>query len=208
MQLACRLLMFSGGLDSTYVLKKFLTETDGVICVHHIHLANPDRRGEAETKACQAIIDYCKANYRTFFYSESNIDRTGMTGFFGFDVMTVSFEAGIAAVNFKNTMGVMPTEWYFGECLEDLDSPYQKMKNRAHCLRSAMQAGCWPEKPPQLKTIPWPTKLQTMQYLAPDLVDMCWTCRNPRSSITGRYGFRECGRCHTCKMVDSTRRDL
>ena len=45
------LILFSGGVDSTYVLAQKLRETDEIIIAHHIHLVNSEQRHKAE--ACK-----------------------------------------------------------------------------------------------------------------------------------------------------------
>ncbi|RLA80191.1 MAG: hypothetical protein DRG78_11470, partial [Epsilonproteobacteria bacterium] len=68
------LVMFSGGVDSTYMLYHFLKNTEHNIHVHHISLRYPSEpRWKEEDNASREIIKYCR-KIRTFEYSESRFD--------------------------------------------------------------------------------------------------------------------------------------
>ena len=58
--------MFSGGVDSTAMLVKLLAGSDEPLRVHHIHMANQERRDAAERRAVEAILAYCRKHYRPF----------------------------------------------------------------------------------------------------------------------------------------------
>ena len=53
------LVMFSGGLDSTAVLARLLSETADDLRVHHIRMHNSEGRADAEKEAVDAIIAWC-----------------------------------------------------------------------------------------------------------------------------------------------------
>ena len=58
--------MFSGGLDSTAMLVKLLTESDDELRVHHIRMANKEGRDAAEQQAVESIVAWCRSRYRPF----------------------------------------------------------------------------------------------------------------------------------------------
>jgi len=73
------LLMWSGGISSTALLLKYLTNSeyaDYDIIVHHLHIRDYRNKAMAEAEACKSIIKYIqdKKKYRHFFFSESNHD--------------------------------------------------------------------------------------------------------------------------------------
>ena len=72
------LAMLSGGLDSTAMLVKLLAETGDALRVHHIRMVNREGRDRAEQRAVEAIVEYCRARYRPFRYSESALDFSAL----------------------------------------------------------------------------------------------------------------------------------
>lgn len=205
-----RLILFSGGIDSTYLLAQILRETEDPVIAHHVHLINREKRHNAEAKACKQIVEYCRANYRDFRFTESTVDRSNFRTM-GYDVITVAAEGGIAASNYLLDTGQMPDFWMLGlneeeaQALEDtkvtgsktttLQKPSQ---SRLNYLLAAMAASCYPNAPPKyLRPIIKP-KRELMEYMGQDLVNLCWTCRRP---IETNGEFTECGECITCKLM-------
>src|SRR5689334_14723973 len=72
------LAMLSGGLDSTAMLVKLLTETGDELRVHHIRMANREQRAQAEQAAVERIVAWCRDHYRPFRYTESVLDFTAL----------------------------------------------------------------------------------------------------------------------------------
>ena len=191
------LVMFSGGIDSTYTLAKLLRETDDEILVHHIHLVNPEGRHLVEAKACARIVDYCRTHFRDFSFSESAIDHRGFR-FFGYDMISVGFEAGIVAQSYLAARERMPDRWTVGSCTEEGSNP-----DRWPHVLACFAANCFPFDPPRYFNLPIVPKAEEMAYLPPALLDLVWTCRTPRRS---EEGFTECGDCKTCKLMAEVRR--
>jgi len=79
-------LMFSGGIDSTALLKELLVETDESLYVHHIHLKtggweNRDYpRYKKEAESVRKIVPYMKKTFRNFNYTESTMDVRQIMG--------------------------------------------------------------------------------------------------------------------------------
>lgn len=192
------LIMFSGGIDSTYLLKKTLTETDDIVLAHHIHLMNGERRDQAEAEACKNIKAYCQREFREFFYSESTINRRDMAAY-GFDAMTCAFEAGVAAINFGQMYGHFPDEVMLGYCWEDTQAEHIT-EERKNYQRLVMEAGQhpYPDGPPAYVWQDPVPKQEMIHYLGTDLLDMCWSCRTPRVS---QGQFRACGNCFACEFM-------
>lgn len=213
-----RLIMLSGGIDSTFLLAQALRETEDLVLVHHVHLINLEGRHRAEAHACKNIVEYCRRNYRDFVYTESTVDRSGLYAM-GYDVITVASEAGIAATNHLLETGGMADFWMLGFNLEEAhdaeeendevglsasgDQAAQRpATNRLPYILAAIAATCFPNAPPKyLRPILQP-KRELMDYMGQDLVDLCWTCRRP---VRTDQGFHECGECKTCKLMISIR---
>jgi len=192
------LIMFSGGVDSTYLLVKFLKETDDEIIVHHVHLLNAEERHVAEARQCRMIVAFCRQHYRPFRYTESAIDHRGLA-FFGFDMVTVGFEAGIVAHGFftEHKRGV--TRWLAGHCEEEGSNP----ERLPHVL-ACVAANCFPWEPPEFHRHKAIRKADEYRYLDPELRKLVWTCRTPVKQETR---FMECGTCKTCQLMSSVRRE-
>ncbi len=69
--------MFSGGLDSVYVLHKILIDPEYAeydVHVHHMRLINKENRAAAEEIAVKNVVDYLRTNgYRPFVLSFTDL---------------------------------------------------------------------------------------------------------------------------------------
>ena len=193
------IVMFSGGIDSTYTLVKLLKETDDEILAHHIHLVNPERRWKAEAEACHRIFERCRTEFRDFQYSESLVDHRGLS-WFGYDMVTVGFEAGLVAHSYFQKHGRMPDRWANGKCVEE---GYNNERFRH--VKACVSANTWPHPPPEPFIWTPVTKREQMIYLGPELTAECWTCRRPNETADGLVA---CGSCRTCKLVEPLRTEL
>ena len=186
--------MLSGGVDSTYTLIKLLKETNHTILVHHIHLVNNEERFEIEAQRVLSIIELCRKLYRPFLYSETLIDHSNMP-FFGYDIISVGFEAGIVAHSYETAYKSKVSGWTVGTCSEE-----GHLKKRFVYAKAACQANCFPKKAPDFFLFPPIPKYEQIQYLPKEIVNHCWTCRRP---VQTKQGVKECGRCKTCKLMKS-----
>ena len=83
------LVMWSGGLDSTYALARLLRESDDDVYAHHIHLnalreddgKSRSRRCEYEAQAVSRMLVPLKSHFGAFEYSESRADLTAFSSF-------------------------------------------------------------------------------------------------------------------------------
>ena len=205
-----KLILLSGGIDSTYLLAHTLRETQDRVVVHHVHLINTEGRHQAEAEACRKIVDFCRSHYRDFAYSESTVDRSKLRAP-GYDVITVAAEGGIAASNDMIVTGHMPDFWMLGinqeeaEQIEDQNKAVQggvQGQGRLTYLLAAMAATCFPNAPPKYLRPPLRPKRDLVAYLGPALAGMCWTCRRP---VARAGGWDECGTCQTCLLMQQIR---
>ncbi|TQV78589.1 hypothetical protein [Denitrobaculum tricleocarpae] len=192
------LVMLSGGIDSVYTLVKLLRETRDEILVHHVDLINQEDRFRIEGKRCLEIVNYCRETYRDFSFSQSAVDHRGFR-FFGYDMVTVGFEAGIVAHSYLMAKGRPVDRWTVGTCTEE-----GHWEERFKHVEACVAANCFPEAPPSFFLLPMVTKREEMDYLPERLVDICWTCRTP---VKTEDGVEECGECKTCELMIDVRQE-
>jgi len=194
------LLMFSGGVDSTYLLHYFLTKTNFPLHVHHISLRYPQlNRWKMEDPAVRNILAYCRDNYRGFDYSASRFDMPPLR-LIGRDSdlhLMVASKIGPNLAGEKITLAL-------GHCLEDVEAPEVQERMRRQLLPNlwkALIASVEEEKKlnPEIsrplidQRIP---KEEIFKTVPPDLLKLCWSCRIP--DFRGDVGY-PCGRCNTCE---------
>jgi hypothetical protein len=90
--------MFSGGIDSTAMLVKLLTEGTDELRVHHIHMQNREGRDAAEQRAVNSILSWCREHYRPFRYSESGLDFRALEAI-PIDYLSIAFVACQVAID-------------------------------------------------------------------------------------------------------------
>ncbi len=191
------LVMLSSGIDSIYALVKLLTETDDHVLVHHVHIINNEGRHEIEALRTRKIINWCKDNYRAFRYSESTINHNGFKNF-GFDIMSVAFEAGMVCRSFHEANRYPVSKLLTGWCAEE--EPYP---GRAPHVKAVVAANCFPCEPPKFFFFDRVTKLEEARFLPRELVEMSWTCRRPVK--VENEEFEECGKCQSCEVMQPVR---
>lgn len=190
------IVMFSGGIDSTYTLVRMLRETNDQIVVHHIHFINNEDRYRIEAERARKIVDYCQAKYRPFTYSESALDHRCFR-FYGYDMVGVGFEAGLVAHSYQLQYGRIPDRWTIGSCVEEGRNP-----TRWPHVLACVAANCWPHQPPEYFGFPVPRKADEIAYLPDEILDLSWTCRRP---VWKDGRAEECGTCKTCQTMEAIR---
>jgi len=186
------LLMFSGGIDSAYLLVKLLTTTDDKLLVHHIHIATDFNRHKAEAESCKKIVEFCQKAYRTFSYTESGIDHRRFLSH-GYDLIAAGFEAGVVASSFCAATKQNVDRWTVGLSLAD-HPLRRRLKNAAECCKFNCQQGVAPE----FVEFPRVSQQEEIDYLPYDLYKMTWSCRSPRQADNQ---FKPCGWCESCQRL-------
>jgi 7-cyano-7-deazaguanine synthase in queuosine biosynthesis len=190
------LVMFSGGLDSTAMLVKLLNETADELRVHHIRMANQERRDRAEQRAVEAIVAYCRRHYRPFRYSESGLEFTQLEAI-PIDYLSIAFVACQVAIDTPGCSRIA-----VGALAADTDIVNRSARQRRvfdamyECYR-ARKLG-----EPQVEWI-FPVyhaaKAELAAALPSELLDLTWSCRRPVE------GFRPCLVCKACKARQDLR---
>ncbi len=184
--------MFSGGLDSTAMLVRLLTESDEPLRVHHIRMENREMRADAEQAAVEAIVGWCRARYRPFRYSESGLDFRGLEAI-PIDYLCIAFVACQVAID---TPGC--TRVAIGALKSDTDIDDRSARQRR--VFDEMY-GCYRARKLGEPAMEWvypvyqETKAGLARRLPDELVALTWSCRRP-ISLAGRV--QPCGTCKAC----------
>lgn len=205
------LLLFSGGIESTVLLKYFLKETNELIFVLYTKLGYDDaskKRTTEQTKAATNVLNYLKNNYRDFNYSTAELNLNNIKRIqhlrngFGFDEQwNIFFGSMYAKLNgIKNIwigqfsyndlhrieFNLEPLKWYYDGTLE-----------KYALLGSGMDFNFFkdlkinfPSKNFKKEGIDsFKSKKEAFDYLEPELQTMIRSCE-------GEEKF--CGKCLKC----------
>lgn len=198
-----KLVMFSGGLDSTGALYKLLTETDEPIHAHYIFIRNIERRGQAELRAVEALVPRLQ-EVRTFTFTQSMWGFAQFNRHFVYDAEIVFFVAAQIALNEKRI-----THMVQGITKEDMEVAYEE-KDATPQLSSPHIKRAWEiyntcfkytNQAPPLRDFPVEhmSKKEVWQMLPEDIREHTWSCRHPRYRADGQPAI--CGVCRTCKQM-------
>lgn len=182
--------MFSGGIDSTAMLVKLLSEGTDELRVHHIHMRNREGREAAEQRAVNSILSWCREHYRPFRYSESGLDFRGLEAI-PIDYLSIAFVACQVAID---TPGC--TRIAVGALAADTD-----IENRSARQRRVFDAmyECYRARKLGEPRVEWiypvydVPKAAIAAALPAGLLDLTWSCRRPVG------GSRPCLVCKACK---------
>jgi len=182
--------MFSGGIDSTAMLVKLLTEGTDELRVHHIHMQNREGRDAAEQRAVDSILSWCREHYRPFRYSESGLDFRALEAI-PIDYLSIAFVACQVAID---TPGC--TRIAVGALAADTD-----IANRSARQRRVFDAmyECYRARKLGEARVEWiypvydRPKAEIAAALPAGLLDLTWSCRRPLG------GSRPCLECKACK---------
>jgi 7-cyano-7-deazaguanine synthase in queuosine biosynthesis len=188
--------MFSGGLDSTAMLVKLLTETRDDLRVHHVRMVNREGRAEAEQTAVESIVEWCASRYRPFRYSESTLDFADLEAI-PIDFLSIAYVACQVAVD---TPGC--TRIAVGTLARDLDEIKRSVSVTQRRVFETMYEVYRARKVGE-ESVDWIypvyelSKAQVASLLPPELRALTWSCRRPLSTSSG---YRICGTCKPCRF--------
>lgn len=185
-----RLLLFSGGIDSTYVLWDYLKNNPGKpIKVVHVNMKNSERRLAYEKKASQNIVKHLNELYpNTIHYSEFGFDYG--TNRIVQDIEIMGFIIGVVLRDPRITVDKV----FVCASKTDLNQGrgYETRSRRRFQIIKAVTDRTDVEFDYPIKDIDREDLIKT---LPKKLLNMTWFCRFP--TIQGR----PCGRCFTCSTT-------
>jgi 7-cyano-7-deazaguanine synthase in queuosine biosynthesis len=186
------LVMFSGGLDSTAMLVKLLGETRDELRVHHIRMANKERRDDAEQRAVEAIVAWCRDRYRPFRYSESGLDFADLEAI-PIDYLSIAFVACQVAIDTPRCDRIAVAALARDTDIENRSARQRRVFDVLYECYRARKLG-----EPQVQWI-YPvyhsTKRELAERLPRELVELTWSCRRP---VREAERWRPCGACKAC----------
>ena len=210
------LVMWSGGLNSTYALARLLDETRDEVFAHHIHLNAPrddgktrSRRCEFEAQAISRLVSPLRSRFRDFEYSESRADLTAFPNF-ARDATTAIFFAAQLAMS----RGFTPLDRILVGV--DDEDPRWRPGTELYALRrmlvNRMLRAVWEseEVPYFYVFYPRPARADAFAFLGEALAPLTVSCRHPEA---GELGFVDdalspCRACPKCRSRAKLEREL
>ena len=190
------LAMLSGGLDSTAMLVKLLAETGDALRVHHIRMVNREGRDRAEQRAVEAIVEYCRARYRPFRYSESALDFSALEAI-PIDYISIAFVACQVAIDTPGCSRIA-----VGSLAADTDivNRTARQKRVFEVMYECYRARKLGEPKVEWVLPVYDTPKGVLAAALPqELLDLTWSCRTPLE------GFKACGVCKACRVRQGLR---
>lgn len=197
-----KIIMLSGGYDSTGLLFWALSHPEWIVCAHHMILVNREQRHEPEIKSVNEIEKYIDKNNIQCEITSSRIEQVDKW-YCGKDIVHAALMGAIAASGeFMRhrrsrpqidvfTGGTMEDD--FNTQLENRDGIWKK-----HKIFETYFAD-WPKHWP-VPTISAPLmkeyKKDVVKYIPKELLPHLFTCRIPKKD--GEI-FLECGKCVSCE---------
>ena len=195
-------IMTSGGIDSSYLLYKRLRDTNLNIHAHHIKFMTHEQyhRWDVESQACMKVWDYL-SSLRNFSYSTSVIDLSTFP-YTGWDSDLQLFVGSRVAMNLTADKVTLEIGDNADDYLQE-DVKQRAERNVSSNLWAALldsmdevfRKKVAPEVSYPLKNM---TKAEILDDMPQDLIDLCWSCREPLR-IDGQV--KPCGECHACKQL-------
>ena len=196
------LVMWSGGLDSTGVVYKLLTDPeyeDYNIHVHSMRLQNVENRAGAEFEATMKMKKWFENNCRGFEFTRSAHDYTSMGNNFIWDMDFCAFMAAqICRCTFKTYTHVA-----MGRTATDLETVHANFHERMRRAQAVVDAVYLIEKTKTRPEYIFPvidmTKKEIWEMLPEDLRQHTWSCRFP--TLDEKSNWIPCNECPTCKEI-------
>lgn len=187
--------MFSGGLDSTAVLVRLLTETREDLRVHHIRMQNREGRADAESAAVASIVSWCAKHLRKFRFSQSGLDFSELEAI-PIDYVSVAYVACHVAIDTPGCNRIA-----VGTLARDLDEIKRSVCEAQRRVFTGLY-DCYRARKLGEPSVEWIypvysfSKPQIASLLGPELLEMTWSCRRPVKAVEG---YKACGKCKPCR---------
>lgn len=190
-----KILMLSGGLDSTYLAWRMLSEPGcGGVLLHHISLKSKFiHRWKRELSSVLKIVEYFKQQGFKFEFTKSNFELTHYSCT-GFDSDTILLVAQKIAQNYGNQKIELVLGWNPFDMERPVIADRAKRNVTGNIWKALVQSANNRDNIDEeikFPLIKWGVNKDTMvKELPKELLDMTWSCR-----------FRidePCGNCHAC----------
>lgn len=197
----------SGGVDSTFLLLKYLSEQKNVV-VHHCNMINGEGRYLAEKSATSKVITWLKDNgLSTFEYYESGFDYGNLPYILkDIEVIAVFTSAILRAPSFHHIEEIAVS----ANATDESNNPHDiSVINRQSILNTL--------KPPFVEAkLTFPiihiSKEDMVRSLPVDLLQLTWFCRKPTyyNADNEKVHYRDedsavyaetCKRCIPCVKI-------
>jgi len=202
---ATTLIQFSGGVDSTYVLWKWLVDNPDEYClVHHIKLINYQQRHDFELEAVDKILRWLdNKGLKNYFYVQNTFDYGNFSSVIP-DSEICGFHAGILLrlPRWKSINKVILPIYD--------NAPLSLLwhNNRLKIMEIASkrsvplfspEKGCYSVQNRYEVIHPLVGLLKTdvIRAIPRELLNLCWYCRTPLNN-------KICGKCHACREVEKS----
>lgn len=195
------LLMFSGGLDSTAVFYKLLTEpehSEYKIQVHHMDLINVENRWRAESIAVKKIIEEI-SSYGDFTYTSSTHEYLKLHRIVP-DMYWYRFMAGMLVHNDHSIKKIA-----VGRTKEDTESSrnlYPENVRQADMLYNSVISNCKNVSTEFIFPVIHMSKQQIWDFLPPNIRDLTWSCRFPIYTSSGLIPCEDCIACNALAKIE------
>lgn len=184
-----RIVFWSGGVDSTLLAYKVLTETTDDILLHHVNLLNSDNRNHCELAAIRNIMPLLM-QLRPYVYSESTLDLTCISGTSS-DEDIMFFLGGRIAMAYPYYKKVIFSD---GSISEDYDGSMVERESLRGTQEDYFKVVSWSAKNAHLELpLREMTKKEVWEALPDNIKYFTWSCRFPTRTNS------PCGECVACK---------
>lgn len=191
------LIMWSGGIDSTYILARALRELKDDLVVNHTYLKTFENRQDAEMKAIQALTPKM-LDVRNFIPWKIGHDYSDPPTLI-YDMPVFCADAGAIAKTFRLNKNLKRIDrWTIGTNAEE-----SHWQTRWDVIVKAANAFAWELDAPQFEFLfPLVSRAEEIRYLKEcGIYDDCWFCRTPINN-------KRCERCPTCHEVSAALKTL
>ena len=186
------LVMFSGGMDSTAMLVKLLTQSGDELRVHHIRMANREMRAQAEGRAVERILAWCRQRHRPFQYSESGLDFTALEAI-PIDYLSIAYVACQVAIDTPGCNRIAVASLSRDTDIANRSARQRQVFDAMYACYRARKLG-----EPQVEWV-YPvydcSKAEIAALLPAELAALTWSCRRP---VAKPGGWAPCGACKAC----------
>jgi len=193
------LINFSGGIDSTHCLHKYLTQNPRkTLVVHYVNLHA--RRSPYEEAAVDNILDWHKERgHSNFRLEKTGLDQGTLPR--TMDTYVLMFMVGLL-LRRRKYRGIkymlVGAPWDEEERLgrEELERRRARgEKTRVSVFGETSQELAFRSDVEMIYPLYGKTKKQIIRELPDELMNLVWYCRRPLNDGV------VCGRCHTCRQV-------